>query len=111
MAKSLTFFFDQHIPVAVARGLRRRGVDVLTAQDAERCGETDIDQLQYARQQNRVLVTFDDDFLILATNREPHAGIAFCSATKYSIGELIRVLLFIHEILDSMDMKNHVEFL
>lgn len=111
MARSVTFFFDQHVPVAIARGLRRRGVDVLTAQEAECCGVTDIDQLRYARNQNRVLVTFDDDFLVLATSGEPHAGIAFCSATKYSIGELIRILLLVHEVLTPEDMENHVEFL
>jgi predicted nuclease of predicted toxin-antitoxin system len=107
----VTFFFDQHIPAAVARGLRRRGVDVLTAQETARCGVTDLEQLQYAYQQRRVLVTFDDDFLVLASSGKEHAGIAFCSATKYTIGELIRVLLLVHQVLGPADMKNHVEFL
>ncbi len=107
----MNFFLDQHIPAAVARGLRRRGVDVLTAQEAGRCGVTDIEQLRYAHQQGRVLVTFDDDFLGLAAGGAQHAGIAFCSAMKYTLGELIRVLLLAYEVLEPADMLNHIEFL
>lgn len=32
---------DEHIPAAVARGLKRREVDVLTTQDAENSGKSD----------------------------------------------------------------------
>ena len=46
-------------------GLRRRGIDVLTAQDAGRCGTPDPDQLTFAAAEGRVLVTFDTDFLAL----------------------------------------------
>ena len=30
----LAFYLDQHVPLAVARGLRGRGIDVLTAFEA-----------------------------------------------------------------------------
>lgn len=29
MAEKIRFYFDEHVPRAVARGLRRRGVEVL----------------------------------------------------------------------------------
>jgi hypothetical protein len=58
VAETIRFYFDQHIPSAVARGLRRRGVEVLTAQEADRCGVSDLDQLQFSTQQRRVLVTY-----------------------------------------------------
>jgi hypothetical protein len=105
------FYFDQHIPSAVARGLRRRGVDVLTAQEADRCSLPDHDQLSFCAEQGRVLLTFDDDFLGLAAGGVDHAGIVFCTASKYSIGELIYALLLLYEVLAPEDMVNHIEFL
>jgi hypothetical protein len=33
MADEIKFFMDEHVPLAVTRGLRRRGVDVLTAKE------------------------------------------------------------------------------
>jgi predicted nuclease of predicted toxin-antitoxin system len=56
---------DQHFPVAVTDGLRRLGIDVLTTQDAGRCGLPDADQLAFAATEGRVMVTFDSDFLAL----------------------------------------------
>lgn len=111
MANQIRFYFDQHIPVSIARGLRRRGVDVLTTQEVDRCGLPDLDQLAFATQQDRVLVTFDAHLLSLASSEIEHTGIAFCSAAKYSIGELFSALLVLHEVLSSGDLKNHVEFL
>jgi hypothetical protein len=111
MAEPLRFYFDQHIPAAVAQGLRQRGIDVLTAQDAGRCSVPDADQLQFALTEERVVVTFDPDFLALAVSGVPHAGIAWCLATKYTIGPLIYALLLVHGVLDRDDMRNHVEYL
>jgi hypothetical protein len=110
MENRIRFYFDQHIPVVVARGLQRRGVDVLTAQEAGQCGFSDPEQLHFALQNGRVLVTFDADFLSLASGGVKHAGIAFCPATKYSIGELIYGVLLLYEALQPQDFLDHVEF-
>jgi predicted nuclease of predicted toxin-antitoxin system len=111
MADSIRFFFDQHIQGAVAAGLRQHGIDVLTAQEASRCGASDQDQLTFATTDDRVVVTFDPDFLALDAAGVQHAGIAWCPAIKYSIGQLIQALLLVHGVLDSDDMRNHVEYL
>jgi predicted nuclease of predicted toxin-antitoxin system len=110
MADPIRFYFDQHIPGAVTTGLRQHGVDVLTAQEANRCGASDQDQLAFATADSRVVVTFDTDFLALDAGAQ-HDGIAWCPATKYSIGHLIQALLLVHGVLDSDDMRNHVEYL
>ena len=65
MAEPIQFFFDQHMADAVVRGLRHRGVDVLTAQETGRCGLPDPDQLSFATREERVVVTFDSDYLAL----------------------------------------------
>ena len=48
MTEPIRYYMDQHYPLAVTEGLRRRGIDVLTAQEAERCGLGDLDQLGIA---------------------------------------------------------------
>ena len=111
MTEKIRFYFDQHIPGAVARGLRRRGVEVLTAQEADRCGGTDLEQLEFAYENGYVVVSFDSDFLALAASGVPHNGVAFCPAMKYAIGELIYALLLVSDVLDMSDMRNHIEFL
>jgi predicted nuclease of predicted toxin-antitoxin system len=111
LADPIRFFFDQHIPPAVARGLRRRGVDVLTAQEAGRCGRPDPDQLQFATAEQRVVMTFDTDYLALHASGVPHAGIVWCRATKYAIGQLIQLLFLLHQVTDRDEMRNYVEYL
>ncbi len=111
MADSIRYYFDQHYPGPVAQELRRRGLDVLTAQEAGRCGFSDADQLDYARLHERVLVTFDPDYLALHGSGTPHAGIAWCPATKYGIGQLIQLLELLHDVFDRDAMKNRVEYL
>jgi predicted nuclease of predicted toxin-antitoxin system len=57
----IRFLLDEHIPSAVAAGLARRGIDVLTVQEVGRSGFEDSEQLQFATENNRVVVTFDRD--------------------------------------------------
>ena len=111
MADPIRFYFDQHIPAAVAQGLRQRGIDVLTARDTGRCGLRDIDQLQFATNDSRVMVTFDRDYIALAASGLQHAGIVWRPATKYSIGQLIYALLLVHGVLERDEMRNHIEYL
>lgn len=111
MAESLRFYMDQHFPGAATKGVRRRGVDVLTAQEASRCGLSDAEQLAFAAAEQRVMVTFDPDFLALHKSGVPHAGIAWCQEKKHTIGELIQTLLLLHGVLDRESMRDHVEYL
>ena len=111
MPERVRFYLDQHISFAVAQGLRQRGVDVLSAQDAGRCGFSDSNQLEFATRDERVMVSFDDDYLALASSGAHHAGIAWCRYSKLSIGQLVSALLLIHGILSLEEMRDRVEFL
>jgi hypothetical protein len=102
---------DQHYPGPVTEGLRRRGIDVLTAQEAERCALPDRDQLAFATEDERVMVTFDSDFLDLHRSGMSHAGVAWCPQEKYGIGMLVQLLELLHDIADRDSMRNHVEYL
>ena len=111
MAGPIQYYLDQHIPGAVVSGLRQHGIDVLSAQEASRCGLTDADQLAFATAQERVMVTFDPDYLALHNAGTSHAGIAWCPATKYRVGFLIQMLILLHGVSDRDEMKNRVEYL
>jgi hypothetical protein len=87
VAEPIRYYFDQHIYGAVAAGLRQSGIDVLTAQEASRCGLPDLDQLAFAAADQRVMVTFDPDYLAIHQSGTPHAGIVWCPAIKHSIGQ------------------------
>jgi hypothetical protein len=111
MADAIRFYADQHYPAPVTAGLRRRGIDVLTAQDAGQCGAIVADQLTFATGLGRTLLTFDSDFLALHQSGVSHAGIIWCPATKYPIGGLIQMLVLLHAVLTADDMLDHVEYL
>lgn len=106
-----SFYFDEHVPRAVAHGLRHRGLDVLTVQEAGRSGLPDADQLAFATAQGRVVMTHDADYLQLAAVGIEHAGITFCYSTKYEPGALLQALLIVHGAMSAEEMRNHVEYL
>lgn len=62
MAGTIRFHTDEQMPTAVALGLRRVGVDVLTVPEAGMRSATDEEQLAFAASRERVMVTQDADF-------------------------------------------------
>ena len=109
-APQVNFYTDEHVAKAVAKGLRRRGVDVLTASEAGMLSASDEDHLARARLEARVLVTHDDDFLRLHASGLDHAGIAY-APRQMSIGEVIYGLMLIQQVLEAEEMLGHVEYL
>jgi predicted nuclease of predicted toxin-antitoxin system len=73
MASAVRWYMDEHVPRAVTQGLQRRGIDVLTTQEAGMLGMADDQQLAFAISQGRVVFTQDDDFLALAAGAA-HSG-------------------------------------
>jgi hypothetical protein len=101
---------DEHVPPAVASGLRQRGVDVLTTQDAGMFGSADDVQLAYAAERGRVVFTQDADFPRLHAAGMAHSGIVYAPYGT-SIGTLVRGMMEISTILDAADIVNWIEFL
>src|ERR1700751_5306961 len=100
----------------VVRGLRSRGIDVVTAADAGMIRRKDEEHLRLATLQGRALYSFNvGDFHEIHTNwgatgRE-HAGIILAQQKRYSTGEQIRRLLRLIGSLTGEAMKNREEFL
>jgi len=108
---AIRFHLDENVSGAVASSLRHRGVDVTTAIEVGLLGAEDADHLRLALSQRRILVTHDDDFARIHANGAEHAGICYCHKEKYSIGDLVRLLLLVHECFTENEMTGHLEYL
>lgn len=88
------------------------GVDVLTTHAAGRNGRPEDEQLTFATQAERVMVTLDADYLILAAQGIAHAGIAYAKRGTHALYRSINPeLKLIHDVLTVADMEHHVEYL
>ena len=108
---SLLLLCDEHIAYPITEALRRRGLNVLTVQDAELSASKDLQILEFAQKQNRVIYTQDTDFLRLHATGISHNGILYHHALAYSLKEAIRKVALACEVYNTEEMKNHIEFL
>ena len=84
--------------------------NTLTVPEADLLGASDEAHLEQARIAGRVLLIQDDDFLRLHSAGVNHAGIAYAPQGA-SIGEIIRSLMMIHQVLEAEGMIGHIEYL
>ncbi len=110
MPREVRFHLDEHVPPAIAEGLRRRGIDVTTTSDAGLISADDVDHVAFALANQRVIYTNDEHFLILNDQGVSHAGIVYCRQGSRSIGEIIRFLALLHSCLTADEMRGTVEF-
>ncbi len=110
MAIEIKFLADEHVDIDITRGLRARGVDVLTVQEAGLAHTDDALILAFGLEHDRVIFTQDADFLAWHQRGVPHAGIAYVHQ-QASIGTVVRGLLLIHEMLTAEEIRGKVEFL
>jgi predicted nuclease of predicted toxin-antitoxin system len=111
MTEKVRFHLDESVSNAIAYGLRRRGIDVTTTPELGLISASDDEQLAFALAQSRVLVTHNDDFVVLHRQGKPHAGIAYCGPQRRSLGDMIRILTLIWDVLAPAEMVNYIEFL
>jgi len=88
-----TVYCDESVWIPVADGLRRRGWMVLTAREEGTLGEPDRTQLSYARDNDWILLTFDDDFLSLVEGEGlDHTGLVFVQQDGRQIGDVVKAV-------------------
>ena len=109
--QKIRFYFDENMPVEAASQLASHGIDALTARDANKLGDDDRDQLQFATEIGRVICTYDKHYVDLAKLGIEHNGIAYFRGKLGDIGRVVRALrhLHLHETVESM--KHRVEYL
>ena len=112
MTQKIRFHLDENVSNAIADGLRRRGIDVTTTSETGLIAASDGEQLYFAMSQNRVIFTHDDDFVILHQGGLiMHSGITYCAQNRRSIGEILRSLILIWEVLEPEEMRYQLEFI
>jgi predicted nuclease of predicted toxin-antitoxin system len=111
MRLAMRFHLDEHVAHAVAEGLRRRGIDVTTSNDAGLLEAPDEEHVAFALREGRVIVTHDADFLRLHAQRFAHHGVVFVARGGRSIGDVVRHLTLMHDCLAETDMHGRVEFI
>jgi len=110
MAARIKYYTDEQVSKAVIRGLRNRGIDVLTTKEAGMMSADDISHLHFAAERGRVIFTHDTDFLRLNAQGVEHCGIVYIHQNA-PIGYIIRGLVLLYQVLDAEDLKNRVEYL
>lgn len=112
---ALRFFFDECTDEDVARALQALGLDVVTASGLGRKGLSDPEQLDYARQEGRVIYTTDDDFLRLAADclkkNKSFPGIIYHAVGARSKRQVIKALELCDGVFEPADMHDHIEFI
>ncbi len=107
-------FLDEDVHFALAVTLRKRGHDVIHAQELHRKGKSDEEQLSYAIKEKRCLLSFNvKDFVLLhnkyAQNGWEHYGIMI--SKQLTVGEAMRRILKILQISSQASAKNRLVFL
>jgi predicted nuclease of predicted toxin-antitoxin system len=97
---------NENIPFDAVKALRENGYDVLwTREDSP--GSTDVEVLETAQEQDRVLITFDKDFgeLAFRSKRPAASGIILFRTPMNSPAEVARFLS--NAIRSRDDWKGH----
>lgn len=111
---SVAFYADHNVDGAVVAGLRRRGVDVLAAQEDGHHRAGDPAVLDRAGGLGRVLVTCDQDFLAVGPARQQSGqwfvGVLFAEQIDmhHRPGTYINDLELIARAADPADYENQV---
>lgn len=108
----VAFYMDVHIPMAITRQLRLRGVDVVTAVEEGTNRLPDEQLLEHASGQGRVLFTHDIRFKALAENWQRggrmFAGLIYGHAEGASIGQYIRDLEIIAKAVEPAEVNGAI---
>ena len=111
MKDKIRFHLDEQVDPEIAIQLGRCNVDVTTTVEVGLRTSSDESQLNFIRQQKRVIFTHDKDFLIIASRTSNHPGIVYCKQRSYSLGEIIEGLILIYEVYSPEEMMGRVEYL
>lgn len=106
---------DQHVERAITRGLRERGVDVVTAFEDGASQFSDPVLLDRATALGRILFTRDDDLLAEANRRQSvgidFGGVIYADLRHVPIGVCIHDLELIVKASDADELLNQVRYL
>ena len=111
----VSIYLDLHVHRSIRDELRRKGVDVLTAQEDKADTMEDDDLLERATTLGRVLFTQDIRFKAMAEDWQrqgrPFAGLAYGDQSNSLVGKYVQDLELIAMATDPSDWANVVQHL
>ena len=112
---SLPLYMDHHVRGAITKGLRSRGLDVLTAFEDGRADAPDEELLVRAMELERVVFTQDDDFLSIADAWQRagrhFGGVVYAHQLQATVGQIVSDLRLILEASTASELLDTVLFL
>ncbi len=112
---SLGLYMDVHVPIGITRALRRRGIDVLTAQEDGSSRLADPALLDRAGDVGRIVFTRDSDFLAEAVRRQrsgtSFATIIYAHQQSVTIGRCVDDLELLCRSATSEEAQNQIVYL
>jgi hypothetical protein len=112
---SIPLYMDHNVHGDITDGVRRRGIDCITAEDDGMAAAGDPRLLERATELGRAFFSHDADLLSIAhewqlSGRE-FAGVIYTRQLGITIGRAVRDLEFVLNILDAAEIRNQVVYL
>lgn len=104
------FYADENVPIAVSKALKKRGINIITAQESGMLKQDDNVHLSFAISEKRAIITHDSDFLKLAMKESNHFGILFFTK-QVSIGQAIEEIEQVYLAYNAEELYGVVLFL
>ena len=102
----IKFYFDTHIAKQVAIQLRNNGVDIVRCEEVGLAKASDIEHLEYAIKEGRVMVSVDRHFpglhdRYLAEGKHHTGIIRIKPYIQKKIGRIVKDLRDYHELIEA----------
>jgi hypothetical protein len=111
----LRLYMDVHVKAAITAGVRRRGVDVVTAQEDGSQRLADAALLARTTVLDRILFSQDDDLLAIVRvhqrEEDRFSGLIYGHQLAATIGKYVLDLELVCKVLEPEDMVNRIEYL
>ncbi len=110
----IKLYLDEDISPVIARILRSRRYDVISAHEAGMLGKSDEEQIEFAHRENRIIVSFNSRHYAPLARKyffsgKDHAGIVVSKVID--ISEMIRLLINLLENAKAKNLKNYFKWL
>jgi len=106
LATKVKFYFDEHSPRSVEKGLLKRGFDVGMTQK-----DDDSEHLPYAAERGLVVFTRDQPFAGRTAKHTNHAGLVCWTGDDDNFGGMIRKLIDFAEQHSAEEVSGRVFWL
>lgn len=106
----LSFLLDENVEADIARKLTREGHDVerIVEVDSLGVGTPDSEVRRYARETDRIIVSYDDHFADPDGN---HAGVFYCPDQELSSFDVFRIITTVISRFDDRNSPPSVVYL